>query len=68
MNCFGRNWCHLGCVDLWDDKDLLGLEFSDHLGHGRSNELMNFCPEWSSVHLIYHDLSDLGSLILIQII
>ena len=47
MNCFGRNRCHLGCVDLWDDKDLLGSEFPDHLDHGRPNELMNFCPEWS---------------------
>ena len=36
---------------------------SDHLDHGRSNEPMNPCPEWihqySSVHLIYHDPSDL---------
>ena len=47
MNCFGRNRCHLGWVDLWDDKDLLGSEFPDHLDHGRSNEPMNFCPEWS---------------------
>ena len=47
MNCFDRNRCHLGCVDLWDDKDLLGSEFPDHLDRGRPNELMNFCPEWS---------------------
>ena len=47
MNCFDRNRCHLGWVDLWDDKDLLGSEFPDHLDHGRPNELMNFCPEWS---------------------
>ena len=47
MNCFDRNRCHLGCVDLWDDKDLLGSEFPDHLDHGRPNEPMNFCPEWS---------------------
>ena len=47
MNCFDRNRCHLGYVDFWDDKDLLGSEFRDHLDHGRSNEPMNFCPEWS---------------------
>ena len=47
MNCFDRNRCHLGWVDLWDDKDLLGSEVPDHLDHGRSNEPMNFCPEWS---------------------
>ena len=47
MNCFGRNRCHLGWVDLWDDKDLLGSEIPDHLDHGRSNEPMNFCSEWS---------------------
>ena len=42
MNCFDRNRCHLGCVDLWDDKDLLGSEVPEHLDHGRSNEPMNF--------------------------
>ena len=68
MNCFDRNRCHLGCVDLWDDKDLLGSEFPDHLDHGIPNEPMNFSPVESSVHLIFHDLRDLGSLILIQII
>ena len=47
MNCFDRNRCHLGWVDLWDDKDLLGSEVPDHLDHGRSNEPMKFCPEWS---------------------
>ena len=47
MNCFGRNQCHLGWVDLWDDKDLLGSEVPDHLDHCISNEPMNFCPEWS---------------------
>ena len=62
MNCFDRNRCHLGWVDLWDDKDLLGSEFPDHLDHGRPNEPMNFCPVESSVHLIFHDLRDLGSL------
>ena len=36
--------------------------------HGRSNEPMNPCPVNSSVHLIYHDPSALGSLILIRII
>ena len=36
--------------------------------HGRSNEPMNPCPVDSSVHLIYHDPSALGSLILIRII
>ena len=56
MNCFGRNRCHLGWVDLWDDKDLLGSEIPDHLDHGRS------------IHLIYHDPSDLRPLILIQIV
>ena len=41
----------------------------DHSDHGRSNEPMNPCPEVdSSVHLIYHDPSDLGSLILIGIV
>ena len=43
MNCFDRNRCHLGWVDLWDDKDLLGSEVPDHLDHGRSNEPMKFC-------------------------
>ena len=68
LNCFGRNWCHLGCVDLWDDKDLLGSEFPDHLGHGRSNELINFCPEWSHqfiwstmIWVISDHLSSFGS-------
>ena len=56
MNCFDRNRCHLGWVDLWDDKDLLGSEIPDHLDHGRS------------IHLIYHDPSDLRPLILIQIV
>ena len=56
MNCFGRNQCHWGWVDLWDDKDLLGSEIPDHLDHGRS------------IHLIYHDPSDLRPLILIQIV
>ena len=50
MNCFDRNRCHLGCVDLWDDKDLLGSEVPDHLDHGRSNEPMTFCPFiWSTM-------------------
>ena len=43
MNCFGRNRCHFGCVALgWS-----GSEIQDHSDHGRSNELINFCPEWS---------------------
>ena len=49
MNCFDRNRCHLGCVDLWDDRDLVGSEIPDHLDHGRSNEAMNFCSECSAV-------------------
>ena len=39
----------------------------DHSDHGTSNELMNPCPEWIQ-NLMQHDSSDLGSLILIQII
>ena len=50
MNCCDRNRCHLGCADLWDDKDLLGSEVPDHLDHGRSNEPMTFCPFiWSTM-------------------
>ena len=45
MNCFGRNRCHFGCFTLgWSGS---GSEIRDHADHGRSNELMNFCPEWS---------------------
>ena len=55
MNCFGRNRCHLGWADLWDDKELLGSEVPDRLDYGRSNEPMNFCPEWSH-QFIYFDL------------
>ena len=39
----------------------------DHSDHGTSNELMNPCPEWIH-HLMQQDSSDLGQLILIQII
>ena len=40
------------------------------MDHGRSNELMNPCPEWIHrfIILICHDPSDIGSLILIRII
>ena len=41
----------------------------DHSDHGRSDEPMNQTLDKDlSVHLIYHDPSDLGSLILIRII
>ena len=45
MNCFGRNRCHCGCVTLGWSRS--GSEIRDHSDHGRSNELINFCPEWS---------------------
>ena len=48
---------------LWDDPH------QDHSDHGRSNEPKNALSRVdSSVHLIYHGPSDLGSLILIRII
>ena len=78
MNCFGRNRCHFGCVTVeWSGS---GLEIWDHSDYGRSNELINFLPEWSHHPLlaqigelarrllIYLDPSDLRPLILIQII
>ena len=44
-----------------------GSLIRDHSDHGRSNELMN--PLWTRIHrLIYHDINDLKSLILIRII
>ena len=58
MNCFDRNQCHLGWVDLWDDKDLLGSEVSDHLDHGRPNEPMNFDLPWSEWSRITYPHSD----------
>ena len=55
----------LGCVPLrWS-----GSVIRHHLDHGRSNEPMN--PLWTRIHRfiwVYHDPSNLGSLILIQII
>ena len=66
MNCFGRNLCHLRWADLWD---LLGSEVPDRLDYGRSKWTDEFLSRAeSSVHLIYHDLSDLRSLILIRIV
>ena len=58
MNCFDRNRCHLGWVDLWDDKDLLGSEVRDHLDHGRPNEPMNFDLPWSEWSRITYPHSD----------
>ena len=58
MNCFGRNRCHLGWVDVWDDKDLLGSEVPDHLDHGRPNEPMNFDLPWSEWSRITYPHSD----------
>ena len=58
MNCFDRNRCHLGWVDLWDDKDLLGSEVPDHQDHGRPNEPMNFDLPWSEWSRITYPHSD----------
>ena len=58
MNCFDRNRCHLGWVDLWDDKDLLGSEVPDYLDHGRPNEPMNFDLPWSEWSRITYPHSD----------
>ena len=40
-----QNRCHFGCVTLGWSRS--GSEIWDRSDHGRSNELINFCPEWS---------------------
>ena len=45
MNCCGRTGVTLGAL-LWGWSGS-GSEIRDHSDHGRSNELINFCPEWS---------------------
>ena len=70
MNCFGRNRCHLGWADLWDDKELLGSEVPDRWIMVDQMNRWIFVQSGviSSLILIYYDLSDLGSLILIRIV